>query len=483
MLQQGGHESRRSLAQLKSDTHGICHQLVLTARETVTKKTRATDQQQQILMGQATSLHERIKSIPGGPSLFLETIQSLRSRLLQDFDTQNPPSSESSKSAEILKIFRAHHAERLEQIEVVLGQMAEREQQKDDLIERIQQSMKTLDQSGSHSAITTAGVHLELEVAKAQVAGLSASLEFVQAEQELLIERALSTEDSSTRLEAIGRGSRAAQQKRVQAQRTLQQLAQLLILEHETLRHRVVQSREDMAETAPLLTKLTQRTRERMNSVEQGCTASVVRLKQQQELLRRSRQVLTPPSSLIRQEFSDPHVSIPSRSLSSHSMAPYVSQDRQALDRVALHSELRLQASLVEQMEAMQCMMDRTTEQLSTRWSQGIETCKSDLEQAYPEFSPEMDPVGVAMNTKDVHHTTRTGDLEAEGFAAIETLEKYDHIQEHAALQQIQRSLELSETALATTEQIESLVQEAQMLQDSPWINTGGDSALREEAL
>ncbi|KAF9973041.1 hypothetical protein BGZ73_003751 [Actinomortierella ambigua] len=472
--QHDGHESRRSLAPLKSDTHGLCHLLVLAAKETVAKKTRTTDRQHQNLTSQATSLHAKIKGIPGGPKLFLETIQSLQSHLLQDFDTRNPTSSEPSKSAEILKIFRAHHAERLEQVEMVLSQMAEQEQQKEDLIEHMQQSMKTLEQSGGHAAMVAAGIHLELEIAKAQVAGLSTSLEFVQAEQELLIERALSTEDPSARLEAIGRGSRAAQQKCVQAQRTLQQLAQLLITEHETLRDRMTRSRQDMTEITPLLTQLVQLAQERLSSVEQGYHARLERLKQQQEeRLHSARPILLPLSPFNHLERSDPRASNASNApwlQSSYSLAPpHISQDRQTLDRVALHAELRLQASLVEQMKTTQRMMAGVAEQLSTRWKQGIETCQGALKQAYPDIEHEVDAVKAALDTKDPVVMANKTNLEAEALAVIEAVEKFDHLQEQAAIQRIQHSVEQSEAALVTLEQIESLVQEARMLQDCQW--------------
>ncbi|KAG0241746.1 hypothetical protein BGW41_005400 [Actinomortierella wolfii] len=345
-------------------------------------------------------------------------------------------------------IFQAHHAERLEQIEMVLRQIAEKEQLKDDIIEQMQQSSRTLEQTGAH---------LELELAKARVAAISASLEFVQAEQEILIERALSTEDHSKRLEAIGRGSRATQQEMTQTQQRLQELAQLIFLEHEAVSDRLAQSKEDLSETEPLLTKMAQLSKERMNSVEQGCMATIQRLKQQQERLCGTREAFAP--LLCSKQLEDSNLHAPETYVHN---APYLSQDRMALERVVQSFALILHTSLLTQLTETQGMMKDATEQLSAKWRQGTDTCKLALQRVHSE--PQLD-----MNPGDESHQCDTR-LETEASTAIETIEKCDDLHQEAAIHEIQQSLEQYDSAVATIQQIESLVQESQMLEDSPWV-------------
>ena len=59
------------------------------------------------------------------------------------------------------------------------------------------------------------GIPQELEEAKAQLKGLGAALDFIQAEQEVMVERVVSVDEQKEKLEAMSKTSRSMDQKMV----------------------------------------------------------------------------------------------------------------------------------------------------------------------------------------------------------------------------------------------------------------------------
>lgn len=106
--------------------------------------------------------------------------------------------------------FRGHHNERVAEVESVLSQVESCEQERDQLYTKMREDAQRRLQERKPNG------HLqELEETKAHVRGLGAALEFVQGEQLNLVERVVSIEDQSKKLEAMRRTSRNMDQKMV----------------------------------------------------------------------------------------------------------------------------------------------------------------------------------------------------------------------------------------------------------------------------
>lgn len=109
-----------------------------------------------------------------------------------------------------MQLFREHHIERVVQIESVLNKIAACEQEKEQLYSRMRFQAQRREQKKKVAPFVQ-----ELEESKARLGGLEAALEFIQAEQENLVERVVSPDEQQSKLEAMSKGSRAVGQKMV----------------------------------------------------------------------------------------------------------------------------------------------------------------------------------------------------------------------------------------------------------------------------
>lgn len=115
-----------------------------------------------------------------------------------------------SASLLYIQTFRSHHNERVAEVESVLSRVESCEQERDQLYTKMREDAQRRLQERKPNG------HLqELEETKAHVRGLGAALEFVQGEQLNLVERVVSVEDQSKKLEAMRRTSRNMDQKMV----------------------------------------------------------------------------------------------------------------------------------------------------------------------------------------------------------------------------------------------------------------------------
>jgi len=107
-------------------------------------------------------------------------------------------------------MFRGHHIERVVQIESVLNKVAACEQEKTQLYSEMRFRAQRREQEKKPNHFLQ-----ELEETKAYLKGLGTALEFIQVEQENLVERVMAADEMREKIEAIGKASRAAEQKLV----------------------------------------------------------------------------------------------------------------------------------------------------------------------------------------------------------------------------------------------------------------------------
>ncbi|KAF9173362.1 hypothetical protein BGX20_003413 [Mortierella sp. AD010] len=175
-----------------------------------------TLQQAQVEESQGVQdLHRLIQLNGDGAAFILETIKNLKEQSLQmiqskrQFQIQGAKiRDEKSETAELLQLFREHHLERVVQIESVLNKIAACELEKEQLYSRMRFQAQRREQMKKVVPFLQ-----ELEETKAHLAGLGTALEFIQAEQENLVERVVSLDEQQQELEAMSKASRAVGQK------------------------------------------------------------------------------------------------------------------------------------------------------------------------------------------------------------------------------------------------------------------------------
>ncbi|KAG0362573.1 hypothetical protein BGZ54_008577 [Gamsiella multidivaricata] len=128
-----------------------------------------------------------------------------------------------SESADLLQLFRNHHTERIVEIESVLNTIADYEQERGELYSRMRFQAQRWEQEKRQAPFLQ-----ELEESKAQLRGLGTALEFIQAEQENLVERVISVDEQHSVLEGMTKAARAADQKMIHTQRLVQKLIEMV---------------------------------------------------------------------------------------------------------------------------------------------------------------------------------------------------------------------------------------------------------------
>ncbi|KAG0097962.1 hypothetical protein BGZ93_001536 [Podila epicladia] len=167
-------------------------------------------------------------------TLFLDEIEDRKTLLLKQLEQEQlerlkRSSTSDSKAASLLETFRGHHNERVAEVESVLSQVESYEQKRDQLYAKMQEDAQRRLQERKPNG------HLqELEETKAHVRGLGAALEFVQGEQLNLVERVVSVEDQSKKLEVMRRTSRNMDQKMAQIRLQVEKLMEMVRLSQQS---------------------------------------------------------------------------------------------------------------------------------------------------------------------------------------------------------------------------------------------------------
>ncbi|KAF8935368.1 hypothetical protein BGZ47_009979 [Haplosporangium gracile] len=188
--------------------------------------------------GSIQSLYERLQQTDDGVSHFLEIIAgSKKAQLLALESIKDQKLAESGSGSEVaatseagslLHMFRGHHIERVVQVESVLNKVAACEREKSQLYTEMRFRAQRRDQEKKPNHFLQ-----ELEETKAFLQGLRTALEFIQTEQENLVERLMAADELKAKIEGIGRASRAMDQKLRQAQHNVRKVTELVKLNQE----------------------------------------------------------------------------------------------------------------------------------------------------------------------------------------------------------------------------------------------------------
>ncbi|KAF9547160.1 hypothetical protein EC957_008841 [Mortierella hygrophila] len=185
--------------------------------------------------GSIQSLYEHLQQTSDGVSHLLEIIAgSKKAQFLALGSLKDQRSIESgsgsetatsSEAASLLHMFRGHHIERVVQVESVLNKVSACEREKSLLYTEMRFRAQRRDQEKKPNHFLQ-----ELEETKAFLQGLRTALEFIQTEQENLVERLMAEDELRAKIEGVGRASRAADQKLRQAQHNVRKVTEMVQL-------------------------------------------------------------------------------------------------------------------------------------------------------------------------------------------------------------------------------------------------------------
>ncbi|KAF9389292.1 hypothetical protein CPB97_011652 [Podila verticillata] len=176
-----------------------------------------------------SSIYQNLNEKRVDKTQFLDEIEDRKRQMLKQLEQEqferSKRTSNSAKASALLQTFRSHHNERVAEVESVLSRVESCEQERDQLYTKMREDAQRRLQERKPNG------HLqELEETKAHVRGLGAALEFVQGEQLNLVERVVSVEDQSKKLEAMRRTSRNMDQKMAQIQTQVEKLMEMVRL-------------------------------------------------------------------------------------------------------------------------------------------------------------------------------------------------------------------------------------------------------------
>ncbi|KAF9356462.1 hypothetical protein BGX26_005236 [Mortierella sp. AD094] len=184
-------------------------------------------------------LHRLVQLNGDGATFILETIKDLKEKSLLMIQSERQRQiqraksrDEKSEATELLQLFREHHLERVVQIESVLNKIAACELEKEQLYSRMRFQAQRREQMKKIVPFLQ-----ELEETKARLGGLGTALEFIQAEQENLVERVVSLDEQQLKLEAMSKASRAVDQKMTHLRSTACKLIEMVRINHHSVPH------------------------------------------------------------------------------------------------------------------------------------------------------------------------------------------------------------------------------------------------------
>ncbi|KAF9916097.1 hypothetical protein BX616_004630 [Lobosporangium transversale] len=193
-------------------------------------------------------LYKQIQQTNDSTNSFLNIVKSMKENILmssdasqQDLITRAQNRDDSSEASDLLLIFRDHHLERVVQIELALNKISAFKQEIDQLYSR----MRFQAQRPDHDK-TLAPFIQELEEARAHLKGLGTALEFIQAEQENLVDRVVPKVEQRAKLESMNKAARAVDQRMVKAQKIIRKLMEMIRIKHESVPEKAYTISEDI---------------------------------------------------------------------------------------------------------------------------------------------------------------------------------------------------------------------------------------------
>ncbi|KAG0380453.1 hypothetical protein BGX24_008087 [Mortierella sp. AD032] len=165
-----------------------------------------------------------LEIIAGSKSAQLQALESIKDQKLVESEAGSQATG-SNEAARLLHMFRGHHVERVVQVESTLNKVAACEREKAQLYSEMRFRAQRRDQEKKPNHFSQ-----DLEETKAFLNGLRTALEFIQTEQENLVERVMAADELREKIETIGRASRVAEQKLHQAQHSSRKVTEMVEL-------------------------------------------------------------------------------------------------------------------------------------------------------------------------------------------------------------------------------------------------------------
>ncbi|KAF9121702.1 hypothetical protein BGW39_010328 [Mortierella sp. 14UC] len=169
-------------------------------------------------------VNQFLEIIAGSKSAYLQALESVKDKKLAQSDAGSK-ANENNEAASLLHMFRGHHVERVVQVESTLNKVVACEREKAQLYSEMRFRAQRREQEKKPNHFLQ-----ELEETKAFLNGLRTALEFIQTEQENLVERVMAADELKAKIEAVGRASRAAEQKLRQAQCDVRKVTEMVEL-------------------------------------------------------------------------------------------------------------------------------------------------------------------------------------------------------------------------------------------------------------
>ncbi|KAF9586555.1 hypothetical protein BGW38_002312 [Lunasporangiospora selenospora] len=170
-------------------------------------------------------LYNAIRQSSSSTVSFIRMANELKMSALHS-SRQGPgePASE-SEAAKLLTLFREHHLERVAQIDSVAEKILSIEQERG----RLYTQMRALSQKREQDTKVNSNLQ-ELDEAKAHLKGLLMALEFIQVEQENLVERVVSSDEQCMKLDEITKTARIADKRLSQITQAIENLIEMIRL-------------------------------------------------------------------------------------------------------------------------------------------------------------------------------------------------------------------------------------------------------------
>ncbi|GJJ68465.1 hypothetical protein EMPS_00811 [Entomortierella parvispora] len=227
-----GTESQHNLQFIKSTAKPSLQATLPKALEEVSQRTR------QIVLENRTTADTSSNSAVRGfvkqldqsnIQLLLESIKESKLSILTDVSYQDASATlghpSDRETTELLKLFREHHDERVAQINEVMNRIAICEERREELYTNMRTRAHHRELENKADAVPQ-----ELEEARAKLKGLEAALDFIQAEQEIMVERVVSVDEQRERLEQLSKTSRTMDQRMTQKQENVIKVLEMIRL-------------------------------------------------------------------------------------------------------------------------------------------------------------------------------------------------------------------------------------------------------------
>ncbi|KAG0291190.1 hypothetical protein BGZ96_005413 [Linnemannia gamsii] len=434
-------------------------------------------------------LYENLQQTGDGVSHFLELIagskkaqllalESIKDKRLAELDS-GVEFATSNEAANLLHMFRGHHIERVIQVESVLNKVAACEREKSQLYTEMRLRAQRRDQEKRPNHFLQ-----ELEETKAFLQGLRTALEFIQTEQENLVERVMAADEVRLKIENVGRASRAADQKLHQAQHNVRKVTEMVELNLEKVPSLATSIAGDITES------LSQGLAQLSTSVQARNTTGVNDIKLLQDLTQQSQTVYEASHAHL-VPLPGPSWSGSSAQLSSGSgmgtaaigLAWYESSGSASLsaDQLVLQ-KARLQSHNMVRLLAVSKARDLSN-RLACASHETIESMKSTTSQILASSSSKTTTASTfttAPQGEESSAALRVDHLESKFEAEIKeivgSLIRYDSDYHPALASQIEHILVETESADAALEEVRSLINDGHRLASHFERHGGGQS-------